>query len=83
MTDQVRFDAEGAAALGICKSLLIALTETRVIGEEEARDLLTDVITTHQEAAAGSAAPYKHHAVVAIIERILAAKNGVREAIKS
>jgi hypothetical protein len=79
MTEHVRFDgADGAAALGICESLLIALTEAKVINEQDARDLLTDVVTTHQEAAASSKTPDKHHAVVAIVQRILDGKDGVR-----
>jgi hypothetical protein len=40
--------------------------------------LLTDVVTSHEEAAATSKTPDKHHAVVAIVQRILAGKNGVR-----
>jgi hypothetical protein len=79
MTDLTRFDhAEGMAALGICESLLLALTDLKIVSEQEARNLLTDVATTHQEAAAASQMPQGHHAVVAIIQRILAGKNGVR-----
>ena len=77
MTKHTRFsDADGTAAL---ESLLIALTDLKVITERDARELLTDVATSHQEAAAQSATPNKHDAVVAIVHRILAAKNGVRD----
>jgi hypothetical protein len=72
------FDAEGTAALGICESLLIALTELKIISEQEARDLLTDVATTHDEAATTSQLPNKHQAVAEIVRRILAGKNGMR-----
>ena len=79
MTQQVRFpDANGTAALGICESLLLALTESNVLSEPDARDVLTDVITTHSEAATASQTPEKHNAVVSIVQRILAGKNGVR-----
>ena len=71
-------DADGMAALGICESLVIALTDLKVIGEKEARDLLTDVATTHNEAAAVSQTPEKHQAVAEIVRRILAGTNGVR-----
>ena len=71
-------DVDGMAALGICESLLVALTDLKIIGENDARDLLTDVATTHSEAAEGSLTPDRHQAVVAIIQRILAAKNGLR-----
>ncbi len=83
MTEHVRVDADGSAALGICESLLIMLTEGKIIAEQDARDLLTDVVTSHQEASGTSTTPEKHHAVVAIVQRILAGKNGVRGATKT
>ena len=65
------------AALGICESLLIALTELKIISEKNPRSLLTDVATKHNEAALRQA-PERHQAVVGIVQRILAGKNGVR-----
>jgi hypothetical protein len=80
MTEHALFpDADGAAALGICESLLLALTDGKIISEVDARDLLTDVLTTHQNAVATSPTPDKHHAVIAIVQRILSGKDGVRE----
>ena len=70
--------ADGMAALGICESLLLALTDLKIISEKEARGLLNDVATTHTEAAASSGTPEMHQAAVAIVERILAGKNGLR-----
>ena len=79
MTTHVRFpDAEGLAALGICESLLLALTDSKIISEQDARDVPTDVATTHQDAVSTSENPDKHQAVIAIVQRILAGKNGVR-----
>ena len=79
MAKQARFnEADGIAALGICESLLIALTELKIIGEQDARDVLTDVAAAHTEAAHCGQAPETHRAVVEIVQRILAAKNGVR-----
>ena len=66
------------AALGICESLLLALTDLKIISEQDARDLLTDVATTHEEAATLSQTPERHQAVSAIVRRILAGKNGLR-----
>ncbi len=71
-------DADGMAALGICKLLLVALTDLKIIGEKDARDLLTDVLTAHSEAAEASLTPDRHQAVVEIVQRILAGKNGLR-----
>ena len=45
----------------------------------DTRALLTDVVTTPQEAVDASDSPGKHHAVIAIVERILAGRNGVRQ----
>ena len=79
MTEHARFyGAEGMAALGICESLLLALTDLKIISEEDVRDLLTDVATTHHETAAASQTPEKHQAVAEIVRRILAGKNGMR-----
>jgi hypothetical protein len=71
-------DTDGTAALGICESLLLALTDAKILSEKDARDLLTDVVSTHQDAADASASPGKHEAVIAVVQRILAGKNGVR-----
>lgn len=71
-------NADGSAALGICESLLVALTDLKIISEQDARDLLTDVATAHDEAATVSPAPENHQAVVEIVRRILVGKNGVR-----
>ena len=68
--------AEGLAALGICESLLLALTDLNIISDKDARDLLGDVATTHTDAAAASSTPEKHEAVVEIVRRILAGENG-------
>ena len=79
MTEHERFnDADGMAALGICESMLLALTDLKIISDKDARDLLTDVASTHTEAATTSPHPGKHQAVVEIVQRILAGKNGVR-----
>jgi hypothetical protein len=64
-------DADGTAALAICESLLVVLTDLKIISEKDARDLLTDVATTHDEAANVSQTPARHRAVVAIVRRIL------------
>jgi hypothetical protein len=71
-------DAHGSAALGICESLLLAMTELRLMTEKDARDLLTDVVISHTEAADASSTPERHRAVAAIVQRILDGKNGVR-----
>jgi hypothetical protein len=78
MTEHARFhDADGTAALGICESLLLALIDLKIISQKDVTGVLTDVATTHDEAAAASQTPEKHQAVIAIVRRILAGRNGV------
>ena len=77
MTQHIRSaQAEGLAALGICESLVLALTDLEIISDQDGRDLLGDVATTHTNAAAASSTPEVHEAVVEIIRRLLAEKNG-------
>ena len=58
MAKQARSDeVDGMAALGIWESLLIALTELKIISEKNTRDLLTDVATKHNEVALAAQAP--------------------------
>jgi hypothetical protein len=44
------------------------LTDAKTLSEKDARDLLTDVASTHQAALGQSANPSRHHAVIAIVE---------------
>jgi hypothetical protein len=79
MPNEARQDsAAGMAALGICESLLLALTDLKIIDDQDARDLLADVASAHKEAATAAQSPDRHQAVIEIIERILAGKNGMR-----
>ena len=71
-------DADGSAALGICESLILALTDLKVLNEKDVCDLLADVVNAHNEAAATSNSPERHLAVAKIVQRILAGKDGVR-----
>jgi hypothetical protein len=69
-------ETNGTAALGICESLLLALIDLKLISEKVAHDLLSDVITTHTDAAEWSKVPQKHQAVAEIVQRILIGKVG-------
>jgi hypothetical protein len=69
-------NAAGLAALGICESLLLAMTDLKLISAQDAHNILTDVMTTNSEAATLSATPERHLAVVEIIGKILAGRNG-------
>lgn len=71
-------EADGLAALGICESLLLALTELKLMSDKDADRILADVVNAHVEAARTSLTPEKHQAVITIIESIISGRNGVR-----
>jgi hypothetical protein len=56
----------------VSASLLIALTELKILSEQDARDLFADVATSHTNAALAAQGPGK------AVQRILAGKDGVR-----
>ena len=68
----------GLAALTICESLLLALTERDVLDNQEVRGLLIDAATAHGNAATTANDPEMHLAAQAVIEQILRKRNSVR-----
>lgn len=74
--------AAGHAALAICESMLLSLTESKIIDEAEARAILEDAATAHRNtlpAVTGSGTTANQEAA-ALIEAILAGGNSVRHA---
>jgi hypothetical protein len=53
------------------------LTELKIISEQDARNVLASVATNHNEAATVSQKPERHRAVVEIVQRMLAGKQGM------
>jgi len=72
--------AAGYAALAICESTLLSLTENAIINDAEARSILADAAAAHRNAillaTEGSTVP--HEAAAALIEAILAGGNSMR-----
>lgn len=69
----------GHAALAICESLILALSDRAIIDEREAIGILEDAATAHRNAvplARGDGAT--HEAAAALIEAIIAGGNSVR-----
>lgn len=71
-------DYDGAAALGISESLLVALVDLKLFTEQQMRDVLVDVVAANEEAASESPTPERHRAVAETIRRILDGKDGTR-----
>lgn len=67
----------GNAALSICESLLIALSDLKIMSSKDIGDLLKDAADAHRTASATSPAPQLHLDIVSIIERIAAGGNSV------
>ena len=74
--------AAGHAALAICESMLLSLTENKVIDDGEARSILEDAAAAHRNSVplvtdGGSAA---HEEAALLIETMLRGGNSVRHA---
>jgi hypothetical protein len=79
--------AAGHAALAICESMLLSLTENQIIDAAEARAILADAAAAHRNAtplladgAAHEADGAAHEEAAALIEAILKPGNSVRRA---
>ena len=73
--------AAGHAALAICESMLLSLTENKIIDETEVRAILKDAAAAHRNSIPlvtdGGAA---HEEAASLIETILKGGNSVRHA---
>jgi hypothetical protein len=74
--------AAGHAALAICESMLLSLTENKIIDQAEARAILEDAAAAHRNSIPlvtdpGAAA---HEDAASLIETILKGRNSVRHA---
>ncbi len=70
--------AAGLAALSICESLLLALGDSKVMGEQEIVGVIADAAEAHRFAGGSVGDIRLHVAVTAILDRIIAGGNAVR-----
>ena len=70
--------AAGLAALSICESLLLSLSDNELLDNAEVISLLADAATAHRGAMASATDPKKHGAAAEMIDRIIKGKNSVR-----
>lgn len=75
MTDPIDIKnmAAGIAALSICESLLLALSDLKIIGPRDAAGVLEDAAAAHRGAGPAAASAELRQEVVVAIERIIAA----------
>lgn len=66
--------AAGHAALSICESLLLALGESKALGENDIRGILEDAAATHRGAAGANKDAALHGDAATLIEQLLASR---------
>jgi hypothetical protein len=76
MTD-IKDIAAGSAALAICESLLLALTELKVIDDHDARGVLEDAAAAHRGVERSAQDAAVHNEAAHIIEHIIAIQNAL------
>ena len=72
--------AAGHAALAICESMLLSLTENKIIDEAEARAILEDAAAAHRNSIPLLADGAAHDEAATLIEALLKGGNSVRHA---
>jgi hypothetical protein len=65
----------GLAALSICESLLLALSDLKVLSNHDVDGVFDDAAATHRKAVGTAEDLEMHRAVVAIIERVRAGRH--------
>ena len=68
----------GNAALAICESMLLSLSENKIIDQAEARAILEDAAAAHRNAVPLLADGAPHEQAAALIDEILKGGNSVR-----
>lgn len=69
--------AGGLAALSICESLLISLTEKGILERDEAYFVLEDAVNAHRCAVSENRAAALHEAAAALIEQVMAQSSAI------
>jgi hypothetical protein len=69
--------AAGCAALAICESLLLALTELKVLDDHDARGVLEDAAAAHRGVESTAPDAAVHNEAAHIIEHILSIRSAL------
>ena len=68
---------QGEAALAICESMLIALSDLKIFTVKDARDVLVDAASAHRGAGGTVEQVARHEAIAMIIERVRTHTNSI------
>lgn len=74
----IRSTAAGLAALSICESLLLAMGDLKIMGEDDAVGVVSDAAAAHRDAGGTPEDRALHTEVAAILDRILSGGNSIR-----
>ena len=70
--------AAGLAALSLCESLLLSLTDNKIIGEAEAKAILQNAATAHRRSVSLAERADEHAEAAALIEALIEHGDSVR-----
>lgn len=73
-------EAAGLAALSVCESLLLSLTDNGIIDAAEAKAILLDAAAAHRGAVRVDSGARMHEKAAALLEAIIENGNSVRRA---
>ena len=74
-TNDIKDVAAGCAALAICESLLLALTELKVIGDRDVCGILEDAAASHRGSEHSAPNAAVHNEAAHLIEHIISLRN--------
>ena len=70
--------ASGLAALSICESLLLAMTDLKLLNEMDAIGIVQDAASAHREAGKTEHQAALHREVATILDQIISGGNSIR-----
>ena len=76
-TNDLKNVAAGCAALAICESLLLALTELQVLDDNDARGVLEDAAATHRGVESTAPDAAVHYEAAHMIEHIMSVRSAL------
>lgn len=70
--------AIGLAALSICESLLLAMTDLKLLNETDAIGIVQDAASAHREAGTTEHQAALHREAATILDQIISSGNSIR-----
>lgn len=77
LPNDIKDVAAGWAALAICESLLLALTELKILDDGEARGILADAAAAHRDTENAAPDAALHREVAHMIEHVISVRDAL------